>query len=323
MRDSRAYLWMEQNFTVSMDNVKSGRVLEIFCFWLQTDVANVFRYLDGRYWRAVSHNPICNTCCSMVLHTSSWLNLSSPCWVTDSFWFYTWEVNLSSDLFGHLTDQSRQVALFPAWQVYSGTKISLTMHPTVPVVCPIGQYHWGWSLRQCSTGAIYAILSYFACREPFVKFMLFAIVPIPAWSFIPGMLLYDVYNIVASRGVCNFLMFRLVHIVWAHEFSFENHRLLVQIRLVTSAEYLPAWHTFCLDELVSACRSISRRSHMHRGLISHILVYGKVWSHLLAVAFNCKGIHLPSIIKASSATPHSTHRSQESNYCGGKSKEWL
>jgi len=50
-----------------------------------------------------------------------------------------------------------------------------------------------------ASGAIYAIMSYFACREPFAKFLLFAIVPIPAWMFIPGVLLYDVYEMVASN----------------------------------------------------------------------------------------------------------------------------
>lgn len=50
-------------------------------------------------------------------------------------------------------------------------------------------------------GAIYAIMTYFACCEPFAKFLLFAIVPIPAWMFIPGVLLYDVYEMVASNRV--------------------------------------------------------------------------------------------------------------------------
>lgn len=50
-------------------------------------------------------------------------------------------------------------------------------------------------------GAIYAIISYFACRQPFATFFLFAIVPIPAWAFVPGILLYDVYEMTASNKV--------------------------------------------------------------------------------------------------------------------------
>ena len=34
-----------------------------------------------------------------------------------------------------------------------------------------------------------------------MKFLLFGIVPIPAWAFVPGVLLYDLYEMVASRRV--------------------------------------------------------------------------------------------------------------------------
>jgi len=68
----------------------------------------------------------------------------------------------------------------------------------VLAVCPVRQQHPDLPNRRYSTGSIYAIVSYFACREPFVKFLLFAIVPIPAWVFVPGVILYDVYEF--SRG---------------------------------------------------------------------------------------------------------------------------
>jgi hypothetical protein len=55
--------------------------------------------------------------------------------------------------------------------------------------------------RQRSTGAIYAIISYFACRAPFTKFLIFGIIPIPAWSFVPGVLVYDIYEMIATKRV--------------------------------------------------------------------------------------------------------------------------
>jgi len=50
-----------------------------------------------------------------------------------------------------------------------------------------------------ASGAIYAILSYFACRLPYSKIMIFAVIPVPAWAFVPGVLMYDVYEMISKH----------------------------------------------------------------------------------------------------------------------------
>lgn len=76
-------------------------------------------------------------------------------------------------------------------------RMGLAVRPITPKakLCLIG----------VKTGAIYAILSYYACRKPSVTFLFFGIVPIPAWMFVPGVLLYDVYEMVASNRVRAFV----------------------------------------------------------------------------------------------------------------------
>jgi rhomboid-like protein len=53
-------------------------------------------------------------------------------------------------------------------------------------------------------GAIYSVVSFFACVYPKATFLIFGIVPCPAWAFVGGIFAYDMYRSLAhsvSMGV--------------------------------------------------------------------------------------------------------------------------
>lgn len=58
-------------------------------------------------------------------------------------------------------------------------------------------------------GAIYALASFFALAAPNARFLLFFVVPMPAWACIGGIACFDVYNAV-TRRVCHSLSFVLL-----------------------------------------------------------------------------------------------------------------
>lgn len=47
-----------------------------------------------------------------------------------------------------------------------------------------------------ASGAIYAVVSFFACVAPTTTFYFFGIVPVPAWALVTGIFLYDSYGAV-------------------------------------------------------------------------------------------------------------------------------
>ncbi|KAA1466155.1 rhomboid-domain-containing protein [Dentipellis sp. KUC8613] len=49
-----------------------------------------------------------------------------------------------------------------------------------------------------ASGAIYAVISYFACMAPRATFLLFGIVPMPAWAFVGGVFLFDSYSAMSD-----------------------------------------------------------------------------------------------------------------------------
>jgi len=51
---------------------------------------------------------------------------------------------------------------------------------------------------QGASGAIYSIITFFACSYPRTNFLLFAVIPIPAWAFVPGIIAWDVYDMISS-----------------------------------------------------------------------------------------------------------------------------
>ncbi|KZT72621.1 rhomboid-domain-containing protein [Daedalea quercina L-15889] len=50
-----------------------------------------------------------------------------------------------------------------------------------------------------ASGAIYSIVSLFACVAPRAQILLFAIIPMPAWMFVTGIFLWDGYSAVVDK----------------------------------------------------------------------------------------------------------------------------
>lgn len=47
-----------------------------------------------------------------------------------------------------------------------------------------------------ASGAIYSVISFFACMAPNATFALFGIIPMPAWAMVTGIFLYDGYSAI-------------------------------------------------------------------------------------------------------------------------------
>ncbi|KAI0049583.1 rhomboid-domain-containing protein [Auriscalpium vulgare] len=50
-----------------------------------------------------------------------------------------------------------------------------------------------------ASGAIYAVISFFACVAPNTKFLIFFVIPCPAWAFVGGVFLLDSYSAIANK----------------------------------------------------------------------------------------------------------------------------
>lgn len=51
-----------------------------------------------------------------------------------------------------------------------------------------------------ASGATYGAISFFACAFPRTTFLLFFVVPVPAWLCVSGIFAWDVYNGLWRRG---------------------------------------------------------------------------------------------------------------------------
>ncbi|KAF8803826.1 rhomboid-domain-containing protein [Phlegmacium glaucopus] len=51
-----------------------------------------------------------------------------------------------------------------------------------------------------ASGAIYSIVSLFACVAPTTKFQLYGIVPVPAWLVVTGLFSYDLYSTLSNKS---------------------------------------------------------------------------------------------------------------------------
>lgn len=49
------------------------------------------------------------------------------------------------------------------------------------------------------TGAIYSVISFMACVAPRAKFLVFGIIPVPAWGCVTGLFAYDFFNAVTEQ----------------------------------------------------------------------------------------------------------------------------
>lgn len=48
-------------------------------------------------------------------------------------------------------------------------------------------------------GAIYSIVSLFACVAPTATFQLYGIIPVPAWLLVTGLFSYDLYSTLSNK----------------------------------------------------------------------------------------------------------------------------
>ena len=54
-------------------------------------------------------------------------------------------------------------------------------------------------LFDVDAGAIYAVISFMACIAPKAKFLVFGIVPVPAWGCVTGLFAYDLFNAIMEK----------------------------------------------------------------------------------------------------------------------------
>ena len=54
------------------------------------------------------------------------------------------------------------------------------------------------SLHFYYTGAIYSVVSLFACVAPTTTFGLYGIIPVPAWLLVTGLFSYDLYSTLSN-----------------------------------------------------------------------------------------------------------------------------
>ncbi|KZT33732.1 rhomboid-domain-containing protein [Sistotremastrum suecicum HHB10207 ss-3] len=58
--------------------------------------------------------------------------------------------------------------------------------------------HWNYASHGAS-GAIYSVMSFFAFVAPNATFLLFGIVPVPAWAMVAGVFAYDTYGAYTEK----------------------------------------------------------------------------------------------------------------------------
>jgi hypothetical protein len=74
------------------------------------------------------------------------------------------------------------------------------MHHTVPVVSNLGVIILLYmGLHSYYIGAIYSIVSLFACVAPTTTFQLYGIIPVPAWLLVTGLFSYDLYSTLSNK----------------------------------------------------------------------------------------------------------------------------
>ncbi|KAI0069030.1 rhomboid-domain-containing protein [Artomyces pyxidatus] len=71
------------------------------------------------------------------------------------------------------------------------------------VISSLASLQWHKGKRDYSShgasGAIYAVISFYACVSPRTTFLIFGLIPCPAWAFVSGVFLFDSYSAYAEK----------------------------------------------------------------------------------------------------------------------------
>lgn len=110
------------------------------------------------------------------------------------------------------------------------------------------------------TGAIYAVMSFFACVSPNTKFLIFFVLPVPAWAVVTGFLVWDGYSAITDRvgpflqwtplrSAYHFIPFSLAHdnrrcrpcrrhISWSSLLLFQGKVSVLETELMNLGEWM-------------------------------------------------------------------------------------
>ncbi|KAH9943094.1 uncharacterized protein BXZ73DRAFT_40535 [Epithele typhae] len=133
--------------------------------------------------------------------TSSIYNLQQGRWytlITSSF---------SHENFGHIFFNGFTYFFFaPAALKMLGNASFLALYLGGGVVCSLTSVLWNQILSPShiqwshgASGAIYSIISLSACVSPRTTFLIYGIVPLPAWVFLAGIFAWDGYSAITHR----------------------------------------------------------------------------------------------------------------------------
>lgn len=91
-----------------------------------------------------------------------------------------------------------------------------------------------------NVGAIYSVISFMACVAPKAKFLVFGIIPVPAWGCVTGLFAYDFFNAVTEQ------VSQLSTKIY-ESLPFNLSSKLASAKSVISPEYYLASHTLFVN----------------------------------------------------------------------------
>ncbi|EIM88239.1 rhomboid-domain-containing protein [Stereum hirsutum FP-91666 SS1] len=154
---------------VAIDALKRTRDQTLYKFMAENFTSSKMNYEAGRWWTALtscfSHQSF-----SHILFNGMTFYFMAPAVAsilgTSSFLFLYLGGGIFSSLFSHTLSTLPQSSYKSTHQISS-----------------VG-----------ASGAIFSIISFFTCLSPRTTFLLFGIVPCPAWGVVAGTIAYDGYN---------------------------------------------------------------------------------------------------------------------------------
>ncbi|KAH9951792.1 hypothetical protein B0H21DRAFT_684670 [Amylocystis lapponica] len=94
----------------------------------------------------------------------------------------------------------------PAVMAMLGNTAFLSLYLGGGLTASLGSLWWHNNVKKQpqyashgASGAIYAVISFFACVMPRAQFYFFAVLPIPAWAFVGGVFLWDGYSALQDQ----------------------------------------------------------------------------------------------------------------------------